>query len=786
MKQESMTIAVLLLLFSFNQANSQVLNMPVSKKVVDISFSPDGQNIAVCLETSTKDDVIYLWDKLGGLIKTFKSLNEPNIFQICCLSISPDDKYILAGGIINNLGQIMMWDLKSGQSIYKTGYSRTVDAISFSPDGKYFVAASLYKETMDIWSVSPPRYVKALKGLSEGANSIVFSYDGKYIYTASGNKIVMQWDFEKGEMIRKLFGPRNPVNVINISHDGKMLVGGDDNGNIYLWNLADGTMLKPILGHEGPITSLCFSPDGKYIISGSDDKTSKIFETESGILTRTVSHKDKIKTVDISPDGKFIATGSDDKSVKLWNSNIGIVEAEPSEEITRKVTETASIETAPVIIWQLPFREIDTSSVKNYALHAYIQSLSQLKSVIIYHNSVTSEFDLSSYRSNSSGEYNLTLEHNITLGSGNNSLIIKAANNAGPTTSDIRSVYYDIPVRSFANEVIWEAPLSENAVTNTGKFMVKACIKSMSKITQISLYLNNNMWAFERTQSIPQESADCMLKFEKEIDLQTGNNEIKIEALNESNSRISSSRTVIFQEFKVEKRLALVIGNSKYSHGAFLLNPANDAIAMAKVLEKVGFEVESYTDADQKTVKMAMDQFGAKLENYEVGLFYYAGHGIQVNGNNYIVPVDANLYMENDVEYDCVEVGRILGKMEDSGCETNIIILDACRDNPFERRWSGRSVKTQGLAFMNAPSGSIIAYSTSPGRTASDGTGENGLYTSALLKYIEVPNLILEDVFKNVRSEIEKVSNGGQTPWESTSLKGSFYFLREGSQPSFR
>jgi uncharacterized caspase-like protein len=294
------------------------------------------------------------------------------------------------------------------------------------------------------------------------------------------------------------------------------------------------------------------------------------------------------------------------------------------------------------------------------------------------------------------------------------------------------------------------------------------------------------MWAFERTGSLPQASVDCMLQYEKDLDLQTGNNEIKIEAINEDNTKIISVRNVIFQEFKAEKRLALIIGNSKYLHGEFLLNPANDAKEMTKVLEKVGFEVESYIDADQKTVKMAMDKFGDKLENYQVGLFYYAGHGVQVNGNNYIIPVDASLYMENDVEYDCVEVGRILGKMEASGCETNIVILDACRDNPFERRWSGRSVKTQGLAFMNAPSGSIVAYSTSPGRTASDGTGENGLYTSALLKYMQVPNLILEDVFKNVRSEIEKISDGKQTPWESTSLKGSFYFLREGSKPAFR
>lgn len=784
MKIRSNIILLLLLFFSSNQIYCQILNMPVTKKVTDLSFNPDGQYIAVCLETNTKDEVIYLWDKLGGLIKTYKSLKTTELFNINCLSISPDNKYILAGGEIEKYGQIMMWDMESGQSIYKTGHSRPVNSLSFTPDGKYFVATSLYKETIDIWNVSPPRYIKAITGLSKGANSLVFSYDGKHMYTGSEDKVVMQWDFEKGEMIRKLIGSKFPIREINISRDGKYLAGGDDHGNIYVWNLSDGNLFKTIVGHGGPVTSLCFSPDAKYIISGSEDKTSKIFETTSGILTRTVNHKDKINAVDISPDGKLIATGSDDKSIKLWNSNIGI--SEPAEEITRKTTEVANITTAPVIIWQLPFREIDTSAVKNYSLHAFIQSASQLKSVIIYHNSVTSEFDLSSYKTKSSGEYNLTLEHNISLGNGNNSVIIKAANTAGTTTSDIRSVYYNIPVRISDNEVVWEAPSSNNAVTNNDKFKVKACIKSRTKITQISLYLNNNMWAFERTQSIPQESVDCMLKYEKEIDLQMGNNEIKIEAVNENNSKISASRNIIFQEFKEEKRLALVIGNSKYSHGAFLLNPANDAKAMTKVLEKVGFEVESYTDADQKTVKMAMDKFGEKLENYQVGLFYYAGHGVQVNGNNYIIPVDANLSMENDVEYDCVEVGRILGKMEDSGCETNIIILDACRDNPFERKWSGRSVKTQGLAFMNAPSGSIIAYSTSPGRTASDGTGENGLYTSALLKYIQVPNLILEDVFKNVRSEIEKISDGRQTPWESTSLKGSFYFLREGSQPAFR
>ncbi len=546
-----------------------------------------------------------------------------------------------------------------------------------------------------------------------------------------------------------------------------------------------GNSIRTIVGHEDAITSVCFSPDGKYVISASVDKTSKVFESSSGILVRSyIGHEDVINSVDISPDAKYIATGSDDKTIKLWNSNI---EIEPAEEKTaERTTETVSGASEPLIVWQVPVMAIDTSIEKNYTLRAFIQSGSQLENVNIYHNSVVKDYDLVLYRSKPSGEYNLNLEDLLTLEDGNNSVIIKATNAAGSTTSEIRSVYFKPPLQSYGNEVIWESPSREGEITDSENFNVRVCLKSRTKITQISLFLNDNLWAFERTVNLPQSSLDCTLEFEKEVNLQQGTNQIKIEAINEDNLTITANRDITFQEITVERRLALVIGNSEYSRGEFLLNPVNDALAMADILQSVGFEVESYTNADQKTIKMAMDKFGDKLENYQVGLFYYAGHGVQVDGNNYIIPIDANLNIEQDVDYDCVEVGRILGKMEDSGCETNIIILDACRDNPFERRWSGRSMKTQGLAFMNAPSGSIIAYSTSPGKTASDGTAENGLYTGTLLKYIQVPDLQIEEVFKSVRTEVEKISDGKQTPWESTSLKGQFYFIRETDQPVFR
>jgi len=223
-----------------------------------------------------------------------------------------------------------------------------------------------------------------------------------------------------------------------------------------------------------------------------------------------------------------------------------------------------------------------------------------------------------------------------------------------------------------------------------------------------------------------------------------------------------------------KRRLALVIGNANYTMN-ILANPVNDAMEMEILLKSSGFQVKRYTDLDQSAMKKAIDEFGSTLNSSEVGLFFYAGHGIQANGRNYLIPVDASLKTENDVEYNCVDAGRILAKMEDAGTKTNIVILDACRDNPFERSWSRKSTG-QGLAFMDAPMGSLIAYSTSPGKTASDGSGKNSPYTSAIIQYMKLPNVKIEDFFKLVRVKVRENTNGKQVPWESTSLEGDFYF----------
>ncbi len=221
-----------------------------------------------------------------------------------------------------------------------------------------------------------------------------------------------------------------------------------------------------------------------------------------------------------------------------------------------------------------------------------------------------------------------------------------------------------------------------------------------------------------------------------------------------------------------QRRLAVVIGNSEYEKSE-LKNPVNDAKAMARLLRRLDFEVELVENGGRRSMVTMMNDFGRKLRQADVGLFYYAGHGIQVKGRNYLIPVDAVLETEADVEFEALDLGRVLSKMEDARCPLNIVVLDACRDNPFARSFRSTS---KGLALVDAPRGTLLAFATAPGSVAADGVGRNGVYTKHLLANIERPDLSIEEVFKQVRIGVVDDTGGQQTPWESSSLMGSFHF----------
>jgi uncharacterized caspase-like protein len=229
-----------------------------------------------------------------------------------------------------------------------------------------------------------------------------------------------------------------------------------------------------------------------------------------------------------------------------------------------------------------------------------------------------------------------------------------------------------------------------------------------------------------------------------------------------------------------QARVALIIGNGAYQFDK-LRNPVNDATDVADALKPFGFKVILRTDATQRQMKRALRDFRSELRRDGVGLFYYAGHGVQSKGRNYLVPVGADIEQESDVEDEAVDANLILAYMEEAGTRVNIIILDACRNNPFSRGFRSAS---RGLAIMETVAkGTFIAYATAPGSVAADGDGRNGLYTKHLLSSLRNPDSDIERVFKRVRTGVAEETRNVQIPWDSSSLLGDFRFQLERPKP---
>lgn len=225
-----------------------------------------------------------------------------------------------------------------------------------------------------------------------------------------------------------------------------------------------------------------------------------------------------------------------------------------------------------------------------------------------------------------------------------------------------------------------------------------------------------------------------------------------------------------------EQRVALVIGNSNYQNAPQLANPDNDAQSMAQFLNSAGFEVISATDLGQNDMLRVVQDFSAKVSARgpnTVAMVYYAGHGVQLAGENYLVPVDAKVSNQTDLVNDSVRLVDVMSTLETIPSRMRIVILDACRNNPFP----GVNDAGRGLAIVDAPNGSIVGYSTAPGAEALDGSGGHSPYTQAFLNVAREPNVPIEQLFKRVRLQVNQTTRGAQIPWESSSLTSDFTFL---------
>ena len=233
------------------------------------------------------------------------------------------------------------------------------------------------------------------------------------------------------------------------------------------------------------------------------------------------------------------------------------------------------------------------------------------------------------------------------------------------------------------------------------------------------------------------------------------------------------------------RRVALVIGNGGYIHAPPLANPANDAADMAGMLRSLGFEVVEGVDLSYDNMQQTVRRFVGALEGAELGLFFYAGHGLQVDGENYLVPIDARLSTRDDLSFETMPISIIQSSMERK-TRANLLFLDACRDNPLARNIAASlgtrsNAVGRGLAQISAGVGTLIAFSTEPGNVALDGIGRNSPFTTALLRHGRTPQQDISLILRRVRADVISATDGKQVPWESSSLTGDVYLATGGS-----
>lgn len=460
---------------------------------------------------------------------------------------------------------------------------------------------------------------------------------------------------------------------------------------------------------------------------------------------------------------------------------IRIYNRELSENEIKSIYDHYAGETvkAPVISWEIPASDIKNHTSEHFTFRACIKSKIPVTSLQIFlNNQLYQEILPENIKKDLGKACDVLLEERIFLTQGENHIRIVAGNKSGLATSETRTINYNQQQADITPPVI---TLIEPKVERGFKIAQdKDLLRIIGKVEDISgiYYVSVN-----GIRTIPDKDNI----FTVNVPISPGESLVTINAIdNKQNlsefsfhvNRATKIKVVNENFVSYEKRIALIIGNGAYPT-APLRNPANDAKVMSEELIKLGFETTSIIDGNQAQIKKAISDFGDLLgtDKNAVGLFYYAGHGLQVKGKNYIIPVDAKIEKEADVVVYCVDLDGLLANLEYAANNLNVIILDACRNNPYSR--SFRSSAGNGLATVTAPSGTIIAFATAPGSTAADGEGSNGLYTQEFVKALQIPNIRIEDVFKKTRTQVKAISGGKQIPWENSTLEGDFYFKKQ-------
>ena len=524
--------------------------------------------------------------------------------------------------------------------------------------------------------------------------------------------------------------------------------------------------LKPVIAWGNPETSISTLSAPKITIAANITSTTELKDLKIYHNGNSLPDTSDINTID-KQQGVYrveatISLNQGENRIYIEAGNL----AGNSTSETRSVNYVAPA--APVVTWVSPSRQYTNINLNSEMIRATIKSTDKLQSLFVYVNDVGSEEINQISSAGSQSEF--TFEKTVNLQPGENKIYLSVTNNIGTTRSEDR--YLTNPPAN-PPVISWAVPANPNTIVNSDLIVIEACIKSTTELKLVQIFVNGVQQASQMMFQSPQPG-ECNYRLTKSVNLKEGENSIRINATNFASSEWSDVRMIRFQTSSAEKRLALVFGNADYGSTNVLKNPVNDANLIEGTLKTLGFEVIKRINAKKIEMEQAIREFSEKLPEHNVALFYYAGHGIQVDGENYLIPTDAVLNKQTDCQWEAIQVNTIVRQFEQVPENINIIILDACRDNPF-RSWSRGG--SQGFKALNIVSGTFVSFATREGSTAADGTGFNGPFTEELVKQMVIPQSIF-DVFIQTRNQVMKRTNNMQQPQNWFTLSGNFWFKR--------
>lgn len=546
----------------------------------------------------------------------------------------------------------------------------------------------------------------------------------------------------KAQPIAVLEGHKGPIIASAFSSDGDLLLTAGQDQKVGIWDARSWRLLQMrTVPHT--VRSIIFSPDGSSVALGYSDFSIAVLEARTLNQEHLLKgFEDLIQSLAFSPDGKHLAAGGfwKDPSIRIWSTE--------SWDLVQKL-------------------EKHSKGVRSLAFHPDGSQLLSGGYDGKVHVWSTADW---------SNTHSIALEAAcFDLDFSTDGKLLAAA-----TNTDHLDVW---------NTEDWSLQMhlkaTDHATRHFSLFFSEEQLWAAGDNGQLYAWQLKD-WASLPSQSVHQEKIFCLeLHPHSDNFISAGyDNKIQVWPLKVEQPVENQS-----SEPK-EQRIALLIGNGGYAKQP-LSNPEKDATSFAEALRDMNFEVKVLTNLSLVEMKQALNDFGQQLRMAKeegdrvVSLLYYSGHGMQINNRNYLIPVNNHIAGVEDVQYEGFETERIFSKLDAVESDVNIVMLDACRNNPFEERF-GQQFKSlfpdfsKGLAQPSKqPRGTLIAYATSPGSVALNGDEDHSPYMQAVLQIIRKPGLKVEELFKQVRMDVLEETRGAQMPWESSSLIGDFYFLSE-------